>query len=150
MTEIEKSRVEKIAELHREIDSYLKTTLNKAIEIGGLLTEQKTMLGHGQWLPWIKKNLPFSERLARDYMRFHDHRDELKTAKVADLTEARKLLSKSDNDDPRKLYTAAIAEIKRRIPTETDISQLQTLAENLREIGTLAFQKTIELEGKNE
>ena len=60
--------------------------------IGELLTEQKAGMKHGNWLPWIKENLPFSERTARDYLRFYDRREELKTARVADMAEARKFL----------------------------------------------------------
>ena len=100
MNEIQKSRVDKIAVLHNEIGGYLKMTLGKAIEIGGLLVEQKAELKHGEWLSWVKENLPFSERLARDYMKFHDNRDELKTAKVADMNAARVLLSPKEWDDP--------------------------------------------------
>lgn len=93
MNEIEKSRVAEIVKLHAEIGGYLKMTLDKAIRIGGLLTEQKAECGHGAWLPWLEANLPFSERLARDYMRFWERRDELKSANLADLTDARKYLA---------------------------------------------------------
>ena len=82
MNDLQTSRVDRITELHAEIGGYLKMTLTKAIEIGGLLAEQKAELAHGEWLPWVKENLSFSERVARDYMRFHDRRDELKTATV--------------------------------------------------------------------
>ncbi|MBN1835767.1 MAG: DUF3102 domain-containing protein [Spirochaetales bacterium] len=92
MNDIEKSRVSEICRLHNEIGGYLKMTLDRAIRIGQLLTEQKAGLTHGKWLPWVEANCPFSERLARDYMRFYDRRDELKTASVADLSEARKYL----------------------------------------------------------
>lgn len=148
MNEPQMKRTDRIAELHREIIGYLKVTVDKAIEIGGLLIEQKAELDHGQWLPWVRENLPFSERLARDYMRFYDRRDELKTANVADLTEARRLLSKPDHDELRKQFDAAMAEIKSRIPVETDISALQAVAENMREIGTMAFEKSIALEAQ--
>lgn len=90
--ELQKSRVEKITALHTEIGGYLKTTLSKAIEIGGILIEIKTDVQHGGWLPWINENLPFSARLATDYIRFHENRDDLKTARLADLAAAREFL----------------------------------------------------------
>ena len=93
MNELQKTRIKKITELHSEIGGYIRVTIDKAIEIGGLLAEQKSETNHGEWLPWVKENLPFSERVARDYMRFYDRREELKSANVADLTEARKQLS---------------------------------------------------------
>ena len=36
--------------------------------IGELLTELKAELPPSEWLPWIKANLPFSERIAEQYM----------------------------------------------------------------------------------
>jgi len=94
MHEIEKSRISEICQMHAEIGGYLRMSLEKAIRIGELLTEQKAGLKHGEWLPWIEANCPFSERLAWDYMLFYDRHEDLKTARVADLTEARRLLSK--------------------------------------------------------
>ncbi len=91
--DLEKSRITEINTLHSEIGGYLKMTLDKAIRIGELLQDQKGDLKHGAWLPWVEGNLPFSERLAQDYMRFYDRREEIKNASLADLTEARKLLS---------------------------------------------------------
>ena len=92
-TAIERTRIDRIAVLHAEIGGYLKMTIENAIEIGGILAEQKAELPHGSWGPWIEANLPFSARLARDYMTFYERRDELKTASVADLADARRLLT---------------------------------------------------------
>jgi len=51
-----------IARLHSEILTAARTSLDKAIRIGQLLTEQKAQLKHGEWLPWVKENLPFDAR----------------------------------------------------------------------------------------
>jgi hypothetical protein len=93
MNEVQKNRIDRITVLHAEIGGYLKTTLTKAIEIGGILAELKAETEHGGWIPWINENLPFSPRLASDYMKFHEHRDELKTARLADLAAAREFLA---------------------------------------------------------
>ena len=93
MSDIEQSRATKITELHNQLEQLMRTTLDKAIEIGGLLAEQKAELPHGQWGQWVADNLPFSDRVARDYMRFYERRHELKTANLADLTEARKYIA---------------------------------------------------------
>jgi len=90
---VEKKRIGEIVSLHSEIGGYLKITLDKAIRIGQLLSEQKASMKHGRWLSWGKDNLPFLERSGRNYLRMYDHREELKTANVADLTEARNLLT---------------------------------------------------------
>ena len=59
MNQLEQSRTQKIVALHNEITSHLKMSLQKAIEVGELLTEQKQSLNHGDFTPWIKDNLPF-------------------------------------------------------------------------------------------
>ena len=92
MTAVATTRAQEIATLHGEIQQHLRTTLDHAIRIGELLTAQKAELAHGQWLPWLRENAPFAERTARDYMRFYYRRDELKTARLADLSDARRYL----------------------------------------------------------
>jgi hypothetical protein len=59
---------QEIVKLHNEIIDALKMTLRKAIRIGELLTEQKQSLKHGEFAPWIKDNLPFTDRTAQMYM----------------------------------------------------------------------------------
>ena len=45
-----------------------KTTLDGVIQIGTRLQEVKEMLGHGNWLPWCKENLGYSDRQAQRYI----------------------------------------------------------------------------------
>lgn len=88
-----KSPASEIRQLHSEIISAAKTSLEKAIRIGQLLAEQKAKLAHGQWTPWLESNVPFTDRTARNYIRLWDERDRLKTETVSDLSEAYKLLA---------------------------------------------------------
>ncbi|MBN2324808.1 MAG: DUF3102 domain-containing protein [Spirochaetes bacterium] len=66
MSDILKVVTNKIIELHQGIIEDLKRTVQDAIEIGELLTKQKAILQHGEFLPWIEKELPFSGRTARN------------------------------------------------------------------------------------
>jgi hypothetical protein len=80
-----------ISRLHEEnVDAY-GMSLERAIRIGELLTEQKDALEHGKFLPWVRASLPFSERTAQNYMGVFARRYELKSATVADLTTAYRL-----------------------------------------------------------
>lgn len=92
MSKIEKNRIQEIKQLHSEIAGYTKITLDKAIRIGELLTAQKAELKHGKFMSWIKDNLPFSDRTARDYMKIFVNREKLKMASVANLTAAYRFL----------------------------------------------------------
>lgn len=82
-----------IIRLHGEIEAAYQTSLDRAIRIGELLAQQKEALEHGQFLPWVAEHLPFSERTAQNYMRVFSRRAELKSATVADLTKAYRLLA---------------------------------------------------------
>jgi hypothetical protein len=97
--QIEKNRREEIARLHEEIVGHLRQSLEKAIRIGELLTEQKESLKHGEYTPWLKANVPFSDRTAQNYMRVYRERDRIKTETVSDLTGAYKLLA-DHHDNP--------------------------------------------------
>ncbi|OHD67209.1 MAG: hypothetical protein A2W19_11770 [Spirochaetes bacterium RBG_16_49_21] len=92
MNEITPSTILRLTEIHSQILGAVKTTLYLAIEAGQILTGAKDSLSHGEFIPWVKKNCPFSERTARRYMTCYERREELKTATVSDLTEAYRLL----------------------------------------------------------
>lgn len=85
--------VDEINRLHAEICEAARTTIEKAIRIGELLTEQKASLKHGEWLPWLKENVGFSRQTADNYRRLYEKRDDLKLLNVGNLTEAYQLLS---------------------------------------------------------
>lgn len=88
MQKIELNRVDEIKRLHSEILNSLRMSLEKAMKIGELLTEQKENLKHGEFAAWVNDNLPFTDRTARNYMRVYQERDRLKTETVSDLTDA--------------------------------------------------------------
>jgi hypothetical protein len=93
---IEHTRAEEITTLHNRIIGNLRQSLDDAIRIGQLLTEQKETLPHGDFGKWIEANLPFTDRTARNYMRLHRDRERLKTETVSDLTGAYRLLQASE------------------------------------------------------
>jgi hypothetical protein len=64
----------------------MKQALNYALEAGELLIQQKEQIGHGNFLVWLKANVPFSDRTARRYIRLCEYSDKL--ASVSDLQEA--------------------------------------------------------------
>src|SRR5947208_1178029 len=64
----------------------------KAIRIGELLTKIDAALDHGDWLPWLKDNVKFSDQCARNYMRLYEKRDDPEFKKVLNLSEAYRLL----------------------------------------------------------
>jgi hypothetical protein len=97
MNQTQQSTIQEIVTLHQEIAGHLKISLEKAIKIGELLTEQKESLRHGAWLPWIKANLPFSYKTTERYMSCYNKREKLD--RVSNLNHAYSLLA-----PPREIY----------------------------------------------
>jgi hypothetical protein len=79
-------RTEEIKKELAELNSALKMSVQKAIRIGQLLTEQKEFVGHGLFLPWLEKNFDMSQQTASNYMRLFSHNDKL--LNIGNLQEA--------------------------------------------------------------
>jgi hypothetical protein len=94
--------VAEINRLHGETLDAARTSLDKAMRIGELLTQQKTSLEHGQWLTWIKANVSFSDQTARNYMRVYERRDDPKFKTVLNLADAYRLLSADGEDEEQR------------------------------------------------
>ena len=137
MNEIERSRVARIDALHGEILGAVRMTIDKVIEVGGLLAEQKADLRHGEWLLWAEKHLPFDVRTAQNYMKAHRRRDELKNESVSHLTEAYGLSAKdrvaAEFGRAHSLTGAYLWALRSELETETDL-------ETLREYGDLTLE----------
>lgn len=92
--------VEEIRNLHQGILCQARTSLSNAIRIGELLTLSKGGLKHGEWLPWVEKNLPFSNMTVSRYVRIYEMRDDPRLNNVLNLSDAySKALISSGNDN---------------------------------------------------
>jgi hypothetical protein len=76
-----------INEAHAAVVTGVRTTLDRALTAGELLTAAKGLVEHGQWLSWMSSNCPaVSERTARGYMQLWAGRAVLTERRpVADL-----------------------------------------------------------------
>ena len=97
MSEMERSRIVEIRRLYGEIQGCMRMSLDAAIKIGELITKQKAGMKHGEFTLWVGQNTPLKHRTAQDYMRFYRHKDALKNAKLADLTEAREEIARQQD-----------------------------------------------------
>jgi hypothetical protein len=58
-----------ISEHHRCAGAATREAIRHAIEAGQRLAEAKKLVGHGEWLPWLKANVPgISARTAQRYL----------------------------------------------------------------------------------
>lgn len=99
-----------LAELHNT----LKMSVQKAIRIGQLLTEQKEFVGHGLFLNWLEANFDMGQRNAYRYMDLYEHQNEI--AKMANLQEAYKqieTIEAQEKQSKEERERAMIAEYRR-------------------------------------
>jgi hypothetical protein len=83
----------KINQLHASVLKHARHALDEAIQIGGLLGKVKDKLEHGQWLPWLEANVPFTIMTANQYLRCFENREQLKLKNVLSLSEAYRLMA---------------------------------------------------------
>jgi|SRR6516164_11399716 hypothetical protein len=81
---------ERINTYHKQVEDAGRNIIANAIRAGLALIDAKKEVGHGNFLPWLKKNCKVSERRAQDYMKLATHRQvveaEMKSAPAADLS----------------------------------------------------------------
>lgn len=90
---VELSLVAEVNRLHAELCGLARTSLQTAIRIGELLTEQKAQLKHGEWLPWVKDNCQFKLTSAAKYIALFREREKFSAAENLGVDEAYRLLS---------------------------------------------------------
>lgn len=76
-----------IAQLHDEVLNAARTSIGKMIRIGELLIKAKASMPHGNYLPWLETNVPFSRWTAQRYIRLYEHKDSLKWCTVHHLSD---------------------------------------------------------------
>jgi len=96
MNKVDTITATKINDLHRDLETLLHTGIEKAVEIGQLLTEKKTELKHGEFGNWIKANLIFTDRTARNYMNLYENKD--KVLQAGNISEAYKMLGEGKTE----------------------------------------------------
>ncbi|MDD3083062.1 MAG: DUF3102 domain-containing protein [Desulfobacterales bacterium] len=72
-----KDRTEEIRRELVELNQTLKMSVQKAIKIGQLLTEQKEFVGHGGFLSWIDERLDISKNTVERYMKLYSYQNKI-------------------------------------------------------------------------
>jgi len=93
--------VSEINTLHSKNVGAAKSTIGRAIRIGQLLTKKKSTLKHGEWMPWLEKNIDFDDRTARRYINCFENKERLKLDSVSNLADAYRLLT-----EPKRVLPA--------------------------------------------
>jgi Protein of unknown function (DUF3102) len=67
------------AEIRDEVEQAeadFQSSVQHAVRAGELLIEAKGQVSHGQWLPWLEANFPYSVRSAQGYMRLAENAED--------------------------------------------------------------------------
>jgi hypothetical protein len=100
------SELEQIQERYKKILTAARASLDEAIAIGGLLVKVKEKVGFGNWLDWVRDNLPFSLRRAEYWMGLFENRKDVKFANFANLSSAYRPLLGSVIDVESEIVTS--------------------------------------------
>lgn len=93
-------------------------------QVGAMLSRAKDKCGHGHWLEWVSKNLKFSDRQARNYMRLHREWDQIKSELSSDLTGALKILTRGTQEVDEDCVAEAVPESTEMISEEHPFAEL--------------------------
>jgi hypothetical protein len=108
-----------------------KVSLIKAIRIGELLSHQKPRCGHGNWIPWLEANTPFSWKTANRYIQAYKKRSKLVGADYFEsLTEFIEEESRDERREPRHRRTEE--EIQAEFQQEWDKEEREELEAEAR------------------
>jgi hypothetical protein len=132
MTEIEKyegggelDRAQRLTDLASEIadevvlvEDRLREGLEHAIRAGTMLTEAKSLLKHGEWLPWLESNFEWSPRMAQLYMRLSRRSADAAVLRSGSIRQAIEAIAEPKSLPPAKYATASF------LDCETDEDQM--------------------------
>lgn len=102
-----------------EIRFFKRQAAESICEIGMRLIEAKTQLSHGEWLPWLRDEVDFSEASAQRYMRLA--REYGKSVTVTDLGASKALILLGLPASEREEFIAETHEVN---GTEKSVSEM--------------------------
>lgn len=102
-----------------EIRFFKRQAAESICEIGMRLIEAKTQLSHGEWLPWLRDEVDFSEASAQRYMRLA--REYGKSVTVTDLGASKALILLGLPVSEREEFIAETHEVN---GTEKSVSEM--------------------------
>ena len=134
----------KINEAHSLALQHAGSAVRHAFAVGELLIQSKAAIPHGQWLPWLREHITFSERTAQAYIRLTKKLPHQMRNGAADLSLRRSLGYLAT---PRRLsfleeleaFTARAEErrAKRPPPSQWSLDDVRSCAEAIREFDAI-------------
>ncbi len=142
----------RINEQHTLAIQHASKALEHAFTCGELLIEAKSKARHGQWLPWLRENISFSERTCQSYMRLVQRKRQIRSS-AADLSvrgvlqhlSSPRRYDRTALDDELELWLEQCQAISanRPEPGEWSIEDAQACADSIRAIDSILHRHGI-------
>jgi hypothetical protein len=87
---------EMAAEKAALVEQHGRKTVQAAIDCGRYLTEIKSRLGHGEWLPWLESNWKHSDKWATQFMRLANQNCSSNLAEASSINEALRMIGEAE------------------------------------------------------
>jgi hypothetical protein len=91
---------ETLAEMAAEkaalVEQHGRKTVQAAIDCGRYLTEIKSRLGHGNWLPWLEENWQYSHKWAAQFMRLANMNSSSNLTDAKDIKDALRIIGEAE------------------------------------------------------
>lgn len=134
-----------------EIQFYKAHASECILQIGKRLLEAKAQLSHGEWLPWLKEKVAFSDRTAQNFMRIA--KEYTNPQLVADLGTSKAILLMALEGDEREEFVSAphvVESGEEKLVKDMSSEELKAALQELEAIKTVSKraeeQMTLRLE----
>ena len=92
------------------VEQHGRKTVQAAIDCGRYLTEIKSRLGHGEWLPWLEENWQYSRVWATQFMRLANDKLSYHLTDAKDIKDALRILGEAEEAAGTKRTRKAAAD----------------------------------------
>jgi hypothetical protein len=92
------------------VEQHGRKTVQAAIDCGRYLTEIKSRLAHGEWLPWLEENWQWSQRTAANFMRLANQQSTANLEEAKDVKDALRIIGEAEEAAGTKRTRKAPAE----------------------------------------
>jgi hypothetical protein len=130
---------ETLAEMAAEkaalVEQHGRKTVQAAIDCGRYLTEIKSRLGHGEWLPWLEENWQYSVMRASQFMKLANLNTSLNLNEAKDVKDALRIVSEAEEANGTKrtrkpAEPAPTAEVIDNRPTPKPVENVPTVTKS--------------------
>jgi hypothetical protein len=137
--------IETLAEMAAEkaalVEQHGRKTVQAAIDCGRYLTEIKSRLGHGEWMPWLEANWNHSTVWASQFMKMANYKHAYNLEEASSVREALRMIGEAEEaagtKRTRKTPAEPAPEVIDNRPTPKPLEDVPTVTKSFFDSGEL-------------